>query len=58
MPLAESNETQKEPASKDCSQRANDYIATAIECVPASVTLEALNEQNKKYWKNAGGEQA
>jgi len=32
-------------------QRANDeYVPEAIETVPESVTLETLNEQNRRYW--------
>lgn len=39
-------------------QKANDeYVPTIISCTPESVTAAALNEQNRKYWKNAGGEQ-
>lgn len=33
-------------------QRANDeYVPEAVCCVPESVTLSTLNEQNKKYWE-------
>ena len=33
-------------------QRANDdeYVPMAVECVPATVTLATLNEENRKYW--------
>lgn len=34
-------------------QRANDQI---VSCAPESVTLETLNQQNRKYWANQGGE--
>lgn len=41
-------------------QRANDeeYVPVAVSCVPESVTPASLNEVNRKYWKNAGGEQS
>ena len=40
------------------TQRANDeYVATAVSCVPESVTQASLNETNRKYWASAGGEQ-
>lgn len=33
------------------TQRANDdYFPSAVACVPETVTLETLNEQNRKYW--------
>lgn len=39
------------------TQRANDeYVPTAVECVPENVTLSTLNEENRKYWANQGGE--
>lgn len=31
-------------------QRANDYEPSAIETVPEGVTLETLNQNNRKYW--------
>lgn len=39
------------------TQRANDYVPMAVSCVPESVTPASLNEQNRKYWASAGGEQ-
>lgn len=38
------------------TQRANDYEPSVVSCVPESVTLETLNEENKKYWAHQGGE--
>lgn len=40
------------------TQRANDeYVPMAVPCIPESVTPATLNEQNRKYWASAGGEQ-
>lgn len=40
-------------------QRANDqYVPVAVSVLPESVTLATMNEQNRQYWKNAGGEQS
>ena len=39
-------------------QKANEeYQPMAVSCVPDSVTPASLNEQNRKYWQSAGGEQ-
>ena len=35
------------------TQRANDYSQP---CAPEFVTLQTMNEQNRKYWANQGGE--
>jgi hypothetical protein len=40
-------------------QRAHDeYVPVAVSVLPDSVTPASLNEQNRVYWKNAGGEQS
>jgi len=40
-------------------QRAHDeYVPVAVSVLPDSVTPASLNEQNRNYWKNAGGEQS
>lgn len=37
-------------------QRANDEVGVSIvSCLPESVTPADLNEQNRKFWQNAGG---
>lgn len=39
------------------TQRANDeYVPQALEVIPEGVTLETLNDQNRKYWAHQGGE--
>lgn len=53
----------KEPAQAAAiayeTQRANDeYVPSVVECVPESVTLATLNEENKKYWAHRGGEES
>ena len=70
MPLIESSSKQalqentkteiehgKEPAQAAAIahsvQRANDF---AQPCAPEFVTLQTLNEQNRKYWGGQGGE--
>jgi hypothetical protein len=41
------------------TQRANDeYVPSIVECVPESVTLSTINEENKKYWAHRGGEES
>jgi hypothetical protein len=32
------------------TQHANDYQPSIVECVPESVTLSTLNDENRKYW--------
>ena len=45
---------QKEPVV----QKAQDeYVPVAVSCLPEGVSPASLNEQNRKYWANAGGEQ-
>ena len=40
-------------------QKAQDeYRPEAVSCLPESVTVANLNEINRNYWKNAGGEQS
>lgn len=34
------------------TQRANDYIPSAVETVPEGMTLADLNEKNKSYWQS------
>lgn len=41
------------------TQRANDeYVPMAVSVLPENVTPASINEQNRKYWKSAGGEQS
>lgn len=38
-------------------QRASDeYVPSAVAVAPESITLQTMNEQNKKYWAHQGGE--
>lgn len=41
-------------------QRANDneYVPMAVSVLPESTSPASINEQNRKYWKSAGGEQS
>ena len=36
----------------------DEYVPVAVSVLPESVTPATLNEQNRAYWKNAGGEQS
>ena len=36
---------------------ADDYRPAAVEVIPESVSLATMNENNRKYWANQGGEQ-
>jgi hypothetical protein len=50
-----SNEETETPAPLTVDDQ---YVPIAVSVLPESVTLATLNEQNRKYWKNAGGEQS
>jgi len=40
-------------------QRSNDeYVPMAVSVLPESVTPATLNEENRKFWAKAGGEQS
>ena len=38
------------------TQRANDYEPQAVSLLPEALTASQLNDANKKYWRNAGGQ--
>lgn len=49
----------KQAAAIAYSVQAKDaYVAEAVSVMPESVSPATMNEQNRKYWKNAGGEQS
>lgn len=38
------------------TQRANDYEPQAVSLLSEALTASQLNDVNKKYWRNAGGQ--
>ena len=53
----EKGKTMNEPENKDefkeeQPEKVKDYDSFMVPCVPDSVTLATLNEQNQKYWNN------
>jgi hypothetical protein len=49
----------KQAAAIAYSVQAKDaYVPEAVSVMPESVTPATMNEQNRKYWKSAGGEQS
>ena len=46
------------PAEESKRATADEYVPVAVSVLPESVTLATMNEQNRQYWKNAGGEQS
>ena len=41
------------------TQRSNkDYEPMALQVAPDGMTVQDINQANRKFWKNAGGEQA
>jgi hypothetical protein len=37
-------------------QSSQDYAPMAVEVIPENVTLATMNESNKKYWAQQGGD--
>ena len=57
MPVEQSSTAtalQQNETGVGVQRAADEYTPVIVSCTPDSVSAASLNEQNRKYWNNAG----